>query len=125
MWKNISLIWQTRTVFRPRSEINKNSSWNFFQNRAVFGKTIENIRNRVDSRIKTDGKPAEKLAAKPNYERTTIFNEDLIVVHMKKQNLYSTSQLISECQSWIYQRLLCMIFIIITSRKSMDQKQSC
>ena len=48
---------------------------------------MENIRNRVDMRLKTDGKSAEKLAAKPNYERTTIFNEDLIVVHMKKTEL--------------------------------------
>jgi len=28
---------------------------------------MENIRNRVDIRLKTDGKSAEKLAAKPNY----------------------------------------------------------
>ena len=56
-------------------------------NNSVFGKTMENIRNRVDIRIKRDGKSAEKLPAKPNYERTTIFNEDLIAVHMKKTEL--------------------------------------
>jgi len=48
---------------------------------------MENIRNRVDIRLETDGKSAEKLAAKPNYERITIFNEDLIAVHMKKTEL--------------------------------------
>ena len=30
---------------------------------------------------------AEKLVPKPNYERTTIFSEDLIAVHMKKTEL--------------------------------------
>ena len=62
-------------------------------NNSVFGKTMENIKNRVDIRLKTDGKSAEKLAAKPNYGRTTIFNEDLIAVHMKKQYLYSKASL--------------------------------
>jgi len=49
------------------------------------------------------------------------------ILHCKnlKQYLDLGLKFISECQSWIYQRLLCMIFVIITSRKSMDQKQSC
>jgi len=110
-----------------RTEASNEFEKDFFKlmNNSVFGKTMENIRNHVDVRLRTSEKSAEKLVSKPNYERTTIFSEDLIAVHMKKQNLYSTSQFISECQSWIYQRLLCMVFIIITSRKSMDQKQSC
>jgi len=45
---------------------------------------MENIRNRVDIRLKTDSKSAEKLVSKPNYERTTILDENLIAVHMKK-----------------------------------------
>ena len=31
---------------------------------------------------------AQKLAAKPNYDHCTIFDENLIAVHMKKTNLY-------------------------------------
>ena len=56
-------------------------------NNFVFGKTMENIRNRVDVRLRTSEKSAEKLVTKPNYERTTIFSEDLIAVHMKKTEL--------------------------------------
>ena len=33
-------------------------------------------------------KLAQKLAAKPNYDRCTIFDENLIAVHMKKTKLY-------------------------------------
>ena len=31
---------------------------------------------------------AQKLAAKPNYDRCTIFDKNLIAVHMKKSKLY-------------------------------------
>ena len=57
-------------------------------NNSVFGKTLENIRNRVDIRLITSDKVAQKLAAKPNYDRCTIFDEHLIAVHMKKTKLY-------------------------------------
>ena len=33
-------------------------------------------------------KVAQKLAAKPNYDRCTIFDENLIAVHVKKPKLY-------------------------------------
>ena len=35
---------------------------------SVFGKTLENIRNRVDIRIISTDKVAQKLTAKPNYD---------------------------------------------------------
>ena len=57
-------------------------------NNSVFGKTLENIRNRVDIRLISLNKIAQKLAAKPNYDLCTIFNENLIAVHMKKTKLY-------------------------------------
>ena len=57
-------------------------------NNSVFGKTLENIRNRVDIRLISTNKVAKKLAAKPNYDCCTIFDENLIAVHMKKTKLY-------------------------------------
>ena len=57
-------------------------------NNSDFGKTLENIRNRVDIRLITSDKVAQKLAAKPNYDRSTIFDENLIAVHTKKTKLY-------------------------------------
>jgi len=53
---------------------------------------MENIRNRVDVRLRTSEKSAEKLVPKPNYERTTIFSEDLIVVHTNKTELVFNKQ---------------------------------
>ena len=57
-------------------------------NNSDFGKTLENIRNRVDIRLISSDKVAQKLAAKPNFDRCTIFDENLIAVHMKKTKLY-------------------------------------
>ena len=57
-------------------------------NNFVFGKTLENIRNRIDIRLISSDKVAQKLVAKPNYAHCTIFDENLIAVHMKNTKLY-------------------------------------
>ena len=54
---------------------------------SVFEKTMENIRNRVDIKLVTDKKKAEKLAAKPIFKHCNIFCEDLVAIHMKKTKL--------------------------------------
>ena len=56
-------------------------------NNSVFGKTMENIRNRVNIKLVDTGEQFKKLAAKPNYESRKIFNENLVSVHMKKTSL--------------------------------------
>ena len=57
-------------------------------NNSVFRKILENIRNRVDIRLISSNKIAQKIAAKPNYDHCTIFDENLIAVYMKKTKLY-------------------------------------
>ena len=57
-------------------------------NNTVFGKTMENIRNRVDVRLVNNVEKARKLAAKPNLKSPPkIFSENLISVHLKKTSL--------------------------------------
>ena len=56
-------------------------------NNSVFGKTMENIRNRVDIRLVTRECQAKRLTCKPNYQHHTIFCENLTAVHMKKVSL--------------------------------------
>ena len=81
--KYISLNTKLRT--EAKNEFEKD----FFKlmNNSVFGKTMENIRNRVDVRLVNDKKQAEKLSAKPNYKHCNIFSEDLVAIHMKKTKL--------------------------------------
>ena len=58
---------------------------------SVFGKTMENIRNRVNIKLVNTEEQFKKLTAKPNYESRKIFNdndnESLVSVHMKKTSL--------------------------------------
>ena len=56
-------------------------------NNSVFGKTMENIRKRVDVRLVTDEKKLLKLASKPTFVSSKIFNENLVVVHKIKETL--------------------------------------
>ena len=81
--KYIALNTDLRT--KARNEFEKD----FFKllNNSVFGKTMENIRNRVDIKLVTDRKKAEKLAAKPNFKHCNIFCEELIAIHMKKTSV--------------------------------------
>ena len=57
-------------------------------NNSVFGKTIENIRKRQNVKIVDNRKLANKLSSKPNFERVTICDENLIACHMKKTEVY-------------------------------------
>ncbi|XP_078364273.1 uncharacterized protein LOC144648639 [Oculina patagonica] len=56
-------------------------------NNSVFGKTMENLRKRVDVRLVTDTKKLLKLTSKPTYVSSKIFNEDLVAVHKIKETL--------------------------------------
>ena len=56
-------------------------------NNSVFGKTMENIRKRVDVRLVTDEKKLLKLTSKPTYVSSKIFNENPVAVHKIKETL--------------------------------------
>ena len=57
-------------------------------NNSVFGKTIENIRKRQNVILVDNRKLALKLSSKPNFERVTMLDENLVAVHMKKTEVY-------------------------------------
>ena len=72
-----------------RAQAKNDFEKDFFKlmNNSVFGKTMENIRNRVNVKLVNTGEQFKKLTAKPNYESRKIFNENLVSVHMKKTSL--------------------------------------
>ena len=57
-------------------------------NNSVFGKTIENIRKRQNIILIDNREKAKKLTSRPNFNRATIFDKNLIAVHMKKTEVY-------------------------------------
>ena len=72
-----------------RTKAKNNFEKDFFKlmNNSVFGKTMENIRNRVNVKLVNTEEKFKKLSAKPNYKGRKIFSENLISVHMKKTSL--------------------------------------
>ena len=56
-------------------------------NNSVFGKTMENIRKRVNVKLVTDEKKLLKWASKPTYISSKIFNENLVAVHKIKEQI--------------------------------------
>ena len=56
-------------------------------NNSVYGKTMENLRKRVDVRLITDEKKLLKMTSKPTYVSSKIFNENLVAVHKIKETL--------------------------------------
>ena len=75
------------TKLRTQAKNNFEKDFYKLMNNSVFGKTMENIRNRVDVKLVNTEEKFKKLVAKPNFKSRKIFNENLISVHMKKTSL--------------------------------------
>ena len=74
---------------QKRTQAKNSFEKDFFKlmNNSVFGKTMENIRKRVDVRLITDEKKLLKMVSKPTYVSSKIFNENLVAVHKIKETL--------------------------------------
>ena len=75
------------TKLRATSQTSFEKDFFKLMNNSVFGKTMENIRNRVDIKLVNNRNMAKKLTAKPNFKHLNIFCEDLVAIHMKKTSL--------------------------------------
>ena len=79
---------------RKNTELRKTAANSFekdffkLMNNSVFGKTIENIRKRQNVLLVDDREKAAKLTTRPNSSRATIFDSNLIAVHMKRTEVY-------------------------------------
>ena len=55
-------------------------------NNSVYGKQMENVRNRVNIELVNNNEQRlMKILSHPSYKRTTIFNENLVAVHKHKK----------------------------------------
>lgn len=57
---------------------------------AIYGKTMENLRSRVDIRLRTkwDGRyGVRKMVAKPNFKRFNVFDENLVAIEMNQTHI--------------------------------------
>ena len=75
------------TALRRKAKNSFEKDFFKLMNNSVFGKMMENIINRVDVKLLNNEKSTQKLAAKPNFEHLTIFDENLVAIHMKRIKL--------------------------------------
>ena len=78
---------EMNTNLRTKAKNNFEKDFYKLMNNSVFGKTMENIRNRVNVKLVNTEEKLKKLIAKPNFRSRKIFSENLISVHMKQTSL--------------------------------------
>ena len=80
---------EMNTKFRKEAKNDFEKNFYKLMNNSVFGKTMENLRNRVDIRlVKSDEEQKiRKLVASPLYARHNIFTKDLVGIGMYKSSL--------------------------------------
>ena len=77
------------TEFRKNAKSDFEKNFYKLMNNSVFGKTMENLRNRVDIKIVRSSETGQirKLVASPLYSRHVIFSNDLVGIDMRKSKL--------------------------------------
>ena len=77
------------TEFRKQAKNDFETDFYKLMNNSVFGKTMENLRNRVDVKIVRDWEndKIRKLLSSPSFDRFTIFGNDMAGIHMRKTKL--------------------------------------
>ena len=74
---------------QKRTKAKNSFEKDFFKlmNNSVFGKTMENIRKRVNVKLITDKKQLLKWASKPTFVNSKIFNENLVALNKIKEQI--------------------------------------
>jgi hypothetical protein len=75
------------TDLRIKAENDFGKDFFKLMNNSAFGKSLENIRNRVNIKLCSNEKKIEKFIAKPNFESRTMFTENLAAIHLKKTKI--------------------------------------
>ena len=85
-WMKKYIDLNTNLRAKAKNEFEKD----FFKlmNNSVYGKTIENLRKRVNVSLINSEKKAKRLTAKPNFKKCTIFSENLCAIEMRKTQIY-------------------------------------
>lgn len=87
-WLKPYIDLNTKMRTQAKNEFEKNL-YKLMSN-AVYGKTMENVRKRVDIKLKTNWENrfgAANLIAKPNFKKRTIFEENLVAVELHKTEI--------------------------------------
>ncbi|XP_075225352.1 uncharacterized protein LOC142333778 [Lycorma delicatula] len=73
-----------------RAQARNSFEKDFFKlmNNAVYGKSLENVRNRIDFQLVTNERKLDKVIAKPRVKAWYIYNKDVVGVSLKKTEIF-------------------------------------
>jgi len=77
------------TEFRKKAKSSIEKNFYKLMNNSIFGKTMENLRNRIDIKIvrSNETDKIRKLIARPLYSRHVLFSNDMAGIDMRKSKL--------------------------------------
>ncbi|XP_016657858.1 uncharacterized protein LOC107883043 [Acyrthosiphon pisum] len=84
-WLKVYIDFNTELRAQAKNEFEK--EYFKLMNNSVYGRTMMNVRSHVDIRLCNNAYQLEKLIAKPNFDKRTIFTENLVAVHMKRTKI--------------------------------------
>ena len=76
------------TELRKKSKNDFEKDFFKLMNNSVFGKNMENVRKHRNIKLVTTEKRRNYLVSKPNYRGTKIFTENLLVIEMRKTQIF-------------------------------------
>src|SRR6266536_194432 len=84
-WMRAYIDFNTEKRKEAKNEYEKD----FFKlmNNSVFGKTMENVRKRINVKLITDEKKFIRYVSKPTFINGKIFNENLVAVHCTQEKI--------------------------------------
>ena len=81
-WLRKYVDFNTKIRQESTDEFNKNLSK--LLNNCIYGKNIENIRKRINSKLINDKKTYQRYVNKPNFISSKIFDSNFVAVHCSK-----------------------------------------
>ena len=81
------------TKVRMKAENDFEKGFFKLMNNAVFGKTVENVRNHRYIKLLTTDKRRSILASEPNYHLSKRISNDLMIIEMRKVEVKMNKQI--------------------------------
>ena len=75
------------TQLRQKTKTNSEKDFFKLMNNAVFGKTMENVRNYRNTKLVIKERRRSYLVSQPNYHTTKFFTENFLAIEMRKTQM--------------------------------------
>ena len=86
-WLKPFTEFNTQKIIKYRNEDKDTNALHKLMDNAVYGRTMKNLRNRIDAKLESNEKDHLKWTSKPSYMWQIIFDIDLVAIRERKITL--------------------------------------